>query len=59
VSYTGAFVAMSRFTVANGMEDEVHQAFLARPHLVDSADGFRGMDVLRSRDDPREFTLPT
>jgi len=27
------FVALSRFTVANGMHDAVRQAFLARPHL--------------------------
>ncbi|HEX6898110.1 MAG TPA: antibiotic biosynthesis monooxygenase [Thermoanaerobaculia bacterium] len=53
------FVAMSRFTVANGMEDEVRQAFRDRPHLVDDAPGFVRMEVLSPVDDPREIWLLT
>ena len=53
------FVAMSRFAVANGMAEEVRQAFRTRPHLVDSAPGFLRMEVLTPRDDPDEFWLLT
>ena len=34
------FVAVSVFVVANEMDDAVQDAFRARPHLVDGADGF-------------------
>lgn len=53
------FVAVSRFVVANGMEDQVHQAFLERPHRVDESEGFVSMEVLRGLDEPREFWLVT
>ena len=53
------FVAMSRFAVANGMAEEVRQAFRDRPHLVDGAPGFLRMEVLTPRDDPDEFWLLT
>jgi heme-degrading monooxygenase HmoA len=53
------FVALSRFTVANGMEAEVKQAFVERPHLVDGAPGFLRMEVLTPVDDPREIWLLT
>lgn len=53
------FVAMSRFTVANGMSDEVKQAFRDRPHLVDSAPGFVRMDVISPADAPEELWLIT
>ena len=53
------FVAMSRFAVANGMSEEVRQAFRDRPHLVDGAPGFLRMEVLTPRDDPEEFWLLT
>jgi heme-degrading monooxygenase HmoA len=53
------FVAMSRFVVANGMEESVRQAFELRPHLVDSAAGFLRMSVLRPMDCPAEFWLLT
>src|SRR5271156_752015 len=56
---TGLFLAMSRFEVANGLEDEVAAAFLARPHLVDGASGFVRMEVLRGIDRPAEFWLLT
>lgn len=53
------FVALSRFTVANGMEAEVRQAFADRPHLVDGTPGFVRMEVLAPLDDPREIWLLT
>lgn len=53
------FVAMSRFVVANQMEQEVRQAFLERPHLVDQAPGFIRMEVLNPTDNPAEFHLVT
>lgn len=52
-------VVMSRFKVANGMRDEVRQAFLNRPGLVDRVPGFIRMDVLQGVDDPDEFWLYT
>lgn len=54
-----SFVAVSRFVVANGMEAEVREAFADRPGLVDSAPGFRRMEVLRPVDRPEEFWLLT
>ncbi|HCZ14916.1 MAG TPA: antibiotic biosynthesis monooxygenase [Candidatus Accumulibacter sp.] len=54
-----AFVALSRFTVANGMEEEVRAAFVARPHLVDAVAGFVRMEVLRPQGHPEEFWLMT
>jgi heme-degrading monooxygenase HmoA len=53
------FMAMSRFTVANGMEEDVRAAFLARPHKVDAAPGFERMEVLRPLGSPEEFWLLT
>jgi heme-degrading monooxygenase HmoA len=53
------FVAVSRFVVANGMEDAVCRAFLERPRKVDTEPGFRGFEVLRPTDDAREFWLVT
>jgi heme-degrading monooxygenase HmoA len=53
------FVALSRFTVVNGMEDEVKRAFVDRPHLVDGTPGFLRMEVLTPVDDPREIWLLT
>ena len=54
-----AFVVISRFKVANGTSQEVRDAFLARPHLVDDVPGFRGMEVLSPTKDPDEFWLLT
>jgi heme-degrading monooxygenase HmoA len=51
------FVAISKFTVANGMTAEVKAAF--RLHKVDSADGFVRMDVISPRDEPNEIWLIT
>jgi heme-degrading monooxygenase HmoA len=53
------FVALSRFTVANGMTDEVKAAFRERPHLVDDAPGFVRMDVISPTDCPDEIWLLT
>jgi heme-degrading monooxygenase HmoA len=53
------FVAISKFAVANGMTAEVKEAFVRRPHLVDSADGFVRMDVLSPKDNPDEIWLMT
>jgi heme-degrading monooxygenase HmoA len=54
-----AFIALSRFTVANGMVDEVKTAFANRPHLVDGAPGFLRMEVMSPQEDPREIWLLT
>jgi heme-degrading monooxygenase HmoA len=53
------FVALSKFVVANHLTPEVKQAFLARPHLVDSAAGYLRMDVLSPVDRPEEIWLIT
>lgn len=53
------FVGCSRFRVVNGMEGQVRDAFLARPHLVDEAQGFVRMEVLQGQDDPAVFVLVT
>lgn len=53
------FCASSRFVVRNGMEEEVRQAFVSRPHLVDGAPGFCRMEVMRPLEHPEEFWLMT
>ena len=53
------FIALSTFGVANGMAVEVQQAFLHRPHLVDSVPGFVRMEVLCPLDNPAEVWLLT
>jgi heme-degrading monooxygenase HmoA len=40
---------LSRFTVANGMEAEVREAFVNRPHLVAGAPGFVRPDASGTR----------
>ena len=52
-------LAFSRFRVANGMEDSVRGAFLARPHLVDNEPGFLGLEVFSDKQDPAIFYLLT
>ena len=54
-----SFVALSRFVVANGMEEAVRAAFSERPHRVDQAPGFLRMEVLRPEGHPEEFWLMT
>lgn len=58
-SPTGDFVVISQFTVANGTTAAVKEAFRARPHLVEQADGFLRMEVLSPRDTPDEIWLLT
>lgn len=53
------FVALSRFTIRNGMELEVREAFRARPHLVDSEPGFMRMEVMSPLDNTAEIWLLT
>jgi heme-degrading monooxygenase HmoA len=52
-------VALSRFTIANGMTEQVRAAFQSRPHLVDNAIGFLGMQVMSPTDDIAEIWLVT
>ena len=52
-------IALSRFTIANGMTEEVRTAFRDRPHLVDAAGGFLGMEVMSPFDKPAEIWLVT
>ena len=52
-------VVMSRFRVINAMEAEVERAFRERPHLVDEAPGFLGLETLVDDEDPRVFYLIT
>lgn len=52
-------VALSRFKVANGLEAAVAQAFINRPHLVEHAAGFLGLEVFTDRGDPSIFYLST
>jgi heme-degrading monooxygenase HmoA len=53
------FVALSRFTVGNGMDREVRAAFSARPHLVDEVLGFLGMQVMSPVENAAEIWLIT
>jgi heme-degrading monooxygenase HmoA len=52
-------VAMSRFRVKNGREQDVRQAFLDRPRLVDDQTGFLGLEVFQDRTDCAVFYLVT
>lgn len=53
------FVALSKFTVGNGMVEQVKRAFLERPHLVDDAPGYVRMEVISPLDCPEEIWLIT
>jgi heme oxygenase (mycobilin-producing) len=53
------FVALSQFTVVNGMANEVKEAFRKRPHLVDAEPGFIRLDVITPVENPDEFWLLT
>jgi heme-degrading monooxygenase HmoA len=52
-------LALSRFKVANGLEDSVTRAFLDRPRLVEQAQGFLGLEVFIDSSDPSVFYLST
>jgi heme oxygenase (mycobilin-producing) len=56
---THPYVVVSKFRVANGMTQEVTEAFRARPHLVDETPGFLRMEVLSPVEDETEFWLVT
>ena len=52
-------LAMSRFRVANGLEQAVTEAFHNRPRLVEHAPGFLGLEVFHESNDPTVFVLLT
>jgi heme-degrading monooxygenase HmoA len=54
-----SFVALSRFTVANGMTQQVKDAFRSRPGYVESAPGFLRMDVISPVSNSDEILLIT
>ena len=55
----GTVVVLSRFRVINGREADVRAAFCHRPHLVDSAPGFLGLETFVEADDGCTFYLLT
>jgi heme-degrading monooxygenase HmoA len=52
-------IAMSRFRVKNGREEDVRQAFLDRPRFVDGETGFLGLEVFQDQTDGAIFYLVT
>ncbi len=52
-------LGLSRFKVAHGMEREVREAVLERPHLLDAAPGFLGMETFTEENDGTAFYLLT
>ena len=54
-----SFVALSRFVIANDMREEVKEAFVNRPHLVENTPGFISMDVISPQENPDEIWLIT
>ncbi len=52
-------LALSRFKVANGLENSVARAFLNRPRLVEQAEGFLGIEVFTDSGDASVFHLST
>jgi heme-degrading monooxygenase HmoA len=53
------FVALSSFTIASDNIDDVRAAFKDRPHLVEQAPGFLGLEVMSPKDAPAEIWLVT
>lgn len=53
------FVALSCYTISNDKSDEVQAAFRQRPHLVDRAPGYLGMEVMNPIDNQSEIWLVT
>jgi heme-degrading monooxygenase HmoA len=53
------FIALSRFVVANQMEEQVKLAFKHRPHQVDHCPGFIRMEVISPLDRVQEIWLLT
>lgn len=52
-------LALSRFTVKNGMAEDVKRAFRERPHRVEAHAGFVRLEVVSPRDAPEEIWLMT
>ena len=52
-------VALSRFRVQNGLEQEVSDAFVERPRRMEGVAGFLGLEVFREAGDPQAFVLFT
>ena len=52
-------LALSRFKVANGLEESVARAFQNRPRLVERAEGFLGLEVFTDSSDASVFYLST
>jgi heme oxygenase (mycobilin-producing) len=52
-------VALSKFKVANGIEESVARAFLNRPRLVENSEGFLGLEVFTDSGDSSIFYLST
>src|SRR5487761_2236295 len=52
-------IAMSRFRVKNQREQDVREAFLHRPGLVDDQAGFLGLEVFEDQTDRTIFYLVT
>ena len=50
---------LSRFRVVNGLEEQVQAAFVARPHLVEDAPGFLGLETFVDASDEAVFYLLT
>jgi signal transduction histidine kinase len=57
--HTVVILALSRFRVANGMEQAVADAFSNRPGLVDAWPGFLGLETFTDTTDPAVFYLAT
>ena len=51
------YISLSRLRVHAERADELVQAFRARAHLVDSADGFLGLEVWRSDREADELIM--
>jgi heme oxygenase (mycobilin-producing) len=53
------FIALSQFIIANNMAEEVKDAFIKRPHLVEEATGFLRLEVISPLDNKDEIWLLT
>jgi len=52
-------LVISQFTVREGLQESVRQAFHDRPRLADHAPGFLGLEVFTAQGDPATFHLVT
>jgi heme oxygenase (mycobilin-producing) len=52
-------LALSRFRVQNGMQEQVREAFVSRPRRVEGVAGFRGLEVYWDAKDESAFLLLT